>query len=186
MEQKMVGHFLKWWAQAYQTNHSWHFGSKLYLHTDTDTCMHMYIDCWWYSKTFLKWPLKKEDQLSLNAGQKYCRMPALSYHMLLISLFFVFYEWLLKTCFTVLTTSMYFLLCGVRRLAVRWIFLLKWDFFTTKKDGSTALGSDGPYFEIMGQWPGSTINLKACSYNYITWGITSSNCPRAISDECWP
>ena len=22
----------------------------------------------------LKWPLKKEDQLSLNAGQKYCRM----------------------------------------------------------------------------------------------------------------
>ena len=33
-------------------------------------------------------------------------------------------------------------------------FLLKEDFFTTKKDGSTghtALESDGPYFEIMGQ-----------------------------------
>ena len=49
---------------------------------------------------------------------------------------------------------MYFLFCGVRRLAVRLIFLLKPDFITTKKDGSigpTALESDGPYFEIMGQ-----------------------------------
>ena len=27
-----------------------------------------------YSKTCLKWPLKKEDQLCLNAGQTYCRM----------------------------------------------------------------------------------------------------------------
>ena len=45
---------------------------------------------------------------------------------------------------------MYFPFCGVCRLAVR----LKLDFFTTKKDGSTgptALESDGPYFEIMGQ-----------------------------------
>ena len=31
---------------------------------------------------------------------------------------------------------MYFLFCGVHRLTVWWIFLLKWDFFTTKKDGS--------------------------------------------------
>ena len=79
-----------------------------------------------------------------------------------------FFEWLLKTGFTVLTTFMYFLVNGVCRLAVRWIFLLKWDFFTTKKDGSTgptALKSDGPYFEIMGQWPGPTINLKACEHN---------------------
>ena len=30
-----------------------------------------------------------------------------------------FFEWLLKTGFTVLTTYMYFLFCGVRRLAVR-------------------------------------------------------------------
>ena len=29
MEQKNVGHFLKWWAQAYPTNHSWHLGSIL-------------------------------------------------------------------------------------------------------------------------------------------------------------
>ena len=36
---------------------------------------YMHIDCWLYSKTCLKWPLKKEDQLSLYAGQKYCRMP---------------------------------------------------------------------------------------------------------------
>ena len=42
---------------------------------------------------------------------------------------------------------------------------IKMRFFTTKKDGSTwptALESDGPYFEIMGQWPGPTINQKAC------------------------
>ena len=44
--------------------------------------------------------------------------------------------------------------------------LIKVRFFTTKKDGSTgptAFESDGPYHEIMGQWPGATIhvNLKA-------------------------
>ena len=78
---KMLGHFLKWWAHAL-TNHSWHLGSLLYLNID----MH----CWLYSKTSLKRPLKKEDQLLLNAGQKYCRMgsilqsfwPSLSYHLL--------------------------------------------------------------------------------------------------------
>ena len=45
------------------------------------------------------------------------------------------------------------------------MFLLKWDFFTTKKDestGPTALESYGPYFEILGQWPGPTKNMKAC------------------------
>ena len=31
------------------------------------------------------------------------------------------------------------------------IFFIKVRFFTTKKDGSTALESYGPYFEIMGQ-----------------------------------
>ena len=31
---------------------------------------YMYIDCWLYSKTCLMRPLKKEDQLSLNVGQK--------------------------------------------------------------------------------------------------------------------
>ena len=43
--------------------------------------------------------------------------------------------------------------------------LIKVRYFNNlKKDGSigsTALESDEPYFEIMGQWPGSTINLKA-------------------------
>ena len=86
---------------------------------------------------------------------------SLSYYLLLRSLFCLFWVSALKTCFTVLTTYMYFLFCGVGRLTVRWIFfLLKWDFFTTKKDGSTgptALKSDGPYFEIMGQWPRPTI-----------------------------
>ena len=52
-----------------------------------------------------------------------------------------------------LKTYMYFLFCGVRRLAVRLIFFIKVRFFTTKKGGSTgptALESDRPYFEIMG------------------------------------
>ena len=71
--------------------------------------------------------------------------------------------------FTVLTTYMYSLFCGVCRLAVRWVFFIKVRFFTTKKDGSTeptALESDGPYFDMMGQWPGPTINLKACVITY--------------------
>ena len=160
----MVGHFLKWWVQAYQTNHSWHLGCALYLHTDIDTCMHMYIDCWWYSKTFLKRPLKKEDQLwPLNAGQKYCRMLQGEHSAILLtfiklpSLLFVFLEWLLKRCFTVLTTYTYFLFCWVCRLAVRWIFLFKRDFFTTKKDGftgPTALESDGPFLKSWDNDPG--------------------------------
>ena len=102
----------------------------------------MYIDCWLYSKTCLKWPLKKEDQLSLNACQKYWRMlqrehsAASAILSTFINLPFVnkifilsFFEWLLKTCFTVLTTYMYFLFCEVRRLGLKWILLLK---FTTK------------------------------------------------------
>ena len=107
MEQKMVGHFLKWWAQAYQTNHSWHLGSLLYLNTDTDTCMR---------------PLKKEDQLSLNEGQKYCRMLQGEHSAMLLTFnklpfvikifLFVFFEWLFY-CID-------YLLCGVSM-----IFLLK-------------------------------------------------------------
>ena len=183
----------------YQTNHSWHLGSVLYLHTDTNPCMHIwtltaddtvkpFLSGHWKKKTnYRLMQVKSIAECSKGSILQYF-WPSLSYHMLLRSLFFVFFEWLLKKCFIVLTTSMYFLLCGVHRLAVSWIFLLKWDFFTTKKHGSTgptALGSDGPYFEIMGQWPGPTINLKACSYNYITWGIASCNCTRAISDKCW-
>ena len=68
-----------------------------------------------YSKTCLKWPLKKRqkigfsDRLSLNAGQKYCRMLQ---HSAILSSFiklpfdikiFVLsiLEWLFKTGFTV-------------------------------------------------------------------------------------
>ena len=39
--------------------------------------------------------------------------------VILKDLCFVFFELLLKTCFTVLTTYMNFLFCGVHRLAVR-------------------------------------------------------------------
>ena len=72
-----------------------------------------------YSKTRLKWPLKKKTKngfqyrLSLNAGQKYCRMLQGEHSAILwtfIKLPFVikifilsFSEWLLKTGFTVIT-----------------------------------------------------------------------------------
>ena len=79
---------------------------------------------------YLKWPLKEEDQSSLNAGQKICKMlqgehsATLSTFIklpfvILKDLCFVFFEWLLKTRFTVLTNYMYFMYCGDRRLAVR-------------------------------------------------------------------
>ena len=166
----MVGHFLKWLAQAYQTNHSWHLGSILFLHTDTDTCMHICILTADYTvKPVLRGHLKKEHQISLNAGQKYCRMlkgilqsfwPSLNYHLLLRSLFCLILSGCLRH------VLLYWqLFCGVCRLAVRWIFFIKVRFFSNKKDGSTgptALESYGPYFEIMGQCPGPTINLKAC------------------------
>ena len=70
-----------------------------------------------YSKTCLKWPLKKkteicfQDRLSLNAGQKYCRMFQGEHSAILltfIKLPFVIntfvlscFEWPLKTGFTV-------------------------------------------------------------------------------------
>ena len=86
------------------------------------------------------------------------------------------------TYFTVMTTYMYFLFWGVCILADRWIFLFiyiffYYYFFTTKKDGSTgptALESDGPYFEIMGQCLRPTINLKACQLHLfvcLSWMI---------------
>ena len=39
------------------------------------------------------------------------------------------FEWLLKTCFTVLTTYMYFMFCGLRRLNVDEYFFIKVRFF---------------------------------------------------------
>ena len=74
-----------------------------------------------YSKTCLKWPLSKrlkigfQNQLSLNAGQKYCRMLQREHSALLstfIKLLFdikIFvlsiFEWPLKTGFTVIIFS---------------------------------------------------------------------------------
>ena len=73
-KQKMVGHFLKLWAQAYQTNCSWHLGSILNLHTDTETCMHICILTADYTVKPVLSGYWKKDQSLLNAGQKYCRM----------------------------------------------------------------------------------------------------------------
>ena len=79
---------------------------------------HQYLS---YSKTCVKRPLSKrpkigfEDQLSLNAGQKYCRMLPLEHSALLstfIKLSFVIkifvlsiFEWLFYTSFTVYASS---------------------------------------------------------------------------------
>ena len=68
----MVGRFLKWGAQAYQTTHSWHLGCILYLHTDIDTYMHICIFTADYTVNPVLSGHSKKDQLSLNAGQKYC------------------------------------------------------------------------------------------------------------------
>ena len=45
----------------------------------------------------------------------------------------------------------------------------------TGSTGPTALESDGPYFEIMGQRPGPTINLKACTMHGKTIQYQNSN-----------
>ena len=84
--------------------------------------------------------------------------------------------------------------CFVEFVNSLWVFLLKWDFFTTKTDGSTgptAFESDGPYFEIMGQWLGPTINLKTWidpPWNAIThiliWPKTYLRC--ALRCEVFP
>ena len=134
MEQKMVGHFLKWWAQAYQTNHVWHLSSLLYLLTDTDTCIHICI----FTADYTVNPVLSGDQLSLNAGQKQGEHSAILSTFIklpfVIKIFVLsFFEWLLKTCFTVLTTYMYFLFCEFCRLAIRWIFFIKVRYFHNQK-----------------------------------------------------
>ena len=97
----MVGHFLKRWAQAYQTNHSLHLGCILYLHTDTDTCMHICILTADYTvKPVLSGHSKKETnycfmqiksiaECSPWSILQYFRL-SLSYHLLFRSLFCLF------------------------------------------------------------------------------------------------
>ena len=100
MEQKMVGHFLKWWAQAYQTYHSWCLGSILYLHTDTDTCMHICLLSSDYTvKPVLGGHSKKTTNyrlMQVKSIAECCKgsilqsfWPSLSYHLLLRSLSFL-------------------------------------------------------------------------------------------------
>ena len=171
MEQKMVGHLLKWWAQAYQTNHGWHLSSTLYLHTDTDTCMRICILTADYTvnpilsdhskkKTnYCLMQVKSIAECSKGSILQYFQ-PSWSYYLLIK----IFVLSILSSCLR--HVLLYWLpTCTFCFVEFVWISLLKGDFFTTKKDGYTwpfALGSDEPYFEIMGQWPGPTINLKAC------------------------
>ena len=101
MEHKMVGHFLNWWAQAYQTNHSCHLGTILYLHADTDTCMYIWILTTDYTvKPVLSGHSKKKTNYHLmqvksiaecsNGSILQSFWPSLSYHLLLRSLFCLF------------------------------------------------------------------------------------------------
>ena len=76
----------------------------------------IYIYCWLYSEPCLKWSLKKKTNYRLMQVKSIAECskrsilqsfwPSLSYHLLLGSLFCLFFEWLFKTCFTVLTTNM--------------------------------------------------------------------------------
>ena len=94
MEQNMVGHFLKWWAQAYQTNHSWHLSSILYVHTDTDTCMRVCILTADYTvKLVLSGHIKKKTNYYLMQVKSILQFfwPSLSYHLSLRSLFCLFW-----------------------------------------------------------------------------------------------
>ena len=96
MEQKMVGHFLKWWAKAYHTNHSWNLGCILNLHTNTETCMHICILTADYTvkpvlsgrskkKTnYRLMPVKSIAECSKGSILQYFR-PSLSYLLLLRS-----------------------------------------------------------------------------------------------------
>ena len=101
MEQKIVGHFLKWWAQAYQTKHSWHLCSILYLHTDTDTCMHICVLTADYTvNPILSGHWKKKTNCCLMQVKSIAECskgsilqyfwPSLSYHLLLRYLFCLF------------------------------------------------------------------------------------------------
>ena len=76
-------------------------------------------DCQLYSKTCVKRPFSKrtkigfQDQLSLNAGQKHCRIqqyfrPSLSYHLSLRTLFLSIFESQFYTGFTVRLLHPYF------------------------------------------------------------------------------
>ena len=109
------------------------FGSVLYLHTlvcictltDDDTVKPFLSDHWKKKTNYHLMKVKSIAECSKGSILKYF-WPSLSYHLLSRSLFFVSFEWLFKTCLTVLTTYMYFLFCGVRRLAGRFHCLGKW------------------------------------------------------------
>ena len=106
----------------------------------------LWKDKYMYSKTRLKGPLKKktnigfQDRLSLNAGQKYCRMLR-GEHFAILSTFiklpvvfktFVLsiFEWLLKTGFTVYClVYMYSAVCYTSRYKDIFWGPLDWTLF---------------------------------------------------------
>ena len=145
------------------------------LDPDLDpNCSTIWKYSWENSLKKVSWQQKRrpkigfQDWLSLNAGQKFCRMLQGGEHSAILLTFIISSHLSLRSLFRL------FLSGGLRQVLLFWqpkcsfcfvdFFLLKWDFFTIKKDTSTrptALESDGQYFEIMGQWPWPTINLKA-------------------------
>ena len=132
----------KWWVifwndgpHAYQTSHSWHLGCKLYLHTDTDTCMHICILTADYTvKPVLSGHSKKKTNYCVMQVKSNAECSDSAMLLTFIKLPFVikiFVLSFLSGCLrhVLLSTYMNFLFCGVCRHAVRWVFLLKWDFF---------------------------------------------------------
>ena len=91
-----------------------------------------------YSKICVKWPLSKrqkfvfQDQLSLNAGQKYCRMlplafcntfhPSLSYHLSFF-LFLSIFEWTFTQVFCTCITVNILLKCSTEQSLPLKVFL---------------------------------------------------------------
>ena len=99
----------KWWVifwnggpKHIKLTTAWHLGSKLYLHTDTDTCMHICILTADYTvKPVLSGHSKKKTNYRLMQVKSIAECskgsilqsfrPSLSYHLLLRSLFCLFW-----------------------------------------------------------------------------------------------
>ena len=86
---------------------------------------HLGVRGFQYSKTCVKQPLSRrpkigfQDQLSLNAGQKYCRMLPLEHSAILLTL--IQLPFIIKIVYFVYHLSLRYLFCP---------FLIEWPFYT--------------------------------------------------------
>ena len=133
----------KWWVIFWNDGpkHSWHLGSMLYLHTDTDTCMHIFILADDYTvKPVLSGHSKKKTNYRLMQVKSITECskgsilqsfrPSLSYHLLLRSLFCLFLSGRLRQVLLYWQPT-----CIFCRFTVRWTFLLSKIFSQLKRMG---------------------------------------------------